>query len=180
MSSLAQKSIQGLFKHKRPTYFMQTKEGAYPGMIKHNLLQNTRSSIGSSLAFTDLSQQTSKLEKYAAQTGKSALEYFNLIKAEDYFSETSKKSSDVDTTKLTLFQPFPSQFKASKHLLLTGFTGQHTEYLVMNRHKMTQADYMSLLKLLAPEIAVSPIEHVTAACGRRKILRTSRSSLKSY
>ncbi len=39
---------------------------------------------------------------------------------------------------------------------------------------------MQLVKLLEPELAVSPIEHVTPTCGRRKILRTQRNSLRSY
>ena len=42
----------------RPSYFIQTKEGAYAGMIKHNMLSHVRASIGSSLSFTDLVMQT--------------------------------------------------------------------------------------------------------------------------
>lgn len=46
--------VRDMLKAKRPTYFIQTKEGAYSGMIKHNLLGPTRSSAGSSLSFTDM------------------------------------------------------------------------------------------------------------------------------
>ena len=46
--------VKNMLIAKRPTYFIQTKEGAYSGMIKHNLLGPTRSSAGSSLSFTEL------------------------------------------------------------------------------------------------------------------------------
>ena len=78
-----------LLKSMRPSYFLQTKEGGYNGMIKHNLLEVTRSSVGSSLSYTELAAQAGKLQRYSEATGKSALTYFNLINGNE---EEEKKS----------------------------------------------------------------------------------------
>ena len=78
----------------RPSYFIQTKEGAYNGMIKHNLVGATRSSIGSSVSFTDLATQASKLTRYSEATGKSALTYFNLLNESDMREEEKKDLSE--------------------------------------------------------------------------------------
>lgn len=98
----AQQASKGVLKAMRPTYFLQTKEGAYSGMIKHNLLNSTRSSIGASLSFTDLVLHAPKLAKYSQQTGKQPLSYFNLIGEHDY------PQSANAARKLTLLTPFPS------------------------------------------------------------------------
>ena len=49
-----------------PTYFIQTKEGFYSGMIKHNLKAAISPQVcaGSSLAFSDLARIIPRLTEY--------------------------------------------------------------------------------------------------------------------
>lgn len=145
-------------------------------MIKHNLLAATQSCIGASLSFNELAMQATKLQKYTEQTGKGALSYFNLING----NEASLDEATAQTSKLSLFMPYSSQYIPKKHMQLQGFNASHTEYLVNNRHKQTQNDYISLLKQLGTDIGVTPIEQMTITCGRKKISRTNKNSVKAY
>ena len=122
---------KNMLQAQRPSYFIQTKEGAYSGMIKHNLLGPTQSSIGSSLSFSDLAKSTSKLAKYSEQTGKSALNYYNLISGKELSGQENAES------KLSLMVPYPSQYKAGKQMLISGYQANHTDYLISNKHKVT-------------------------------------------
>lgn len=82
--------------------------------------------------------------------------------------------------KLSLFVPHPSQFKPNKSLLLQGYNASHTDYLVQNRQKTTQTDYISLIRQLQTQISVSPIEQVSPSCGKKKIVRVVRNAVKAY
>jgi hypothetical protein len=60
-------------------YFLQTRQGAYNGMFIQNLRPCLQSGPGSSLAFSELHFYTPTLEKYSQQTGREAVDYFNLL-----------------------------------------------------------------------------------------------------
>lgn len=56
----------------------------------------------------------------------------------------------------------------------------HAEFLVNNRHKVSIADYITLLKMLEPDIAVSPMEQISVSCGKRKVGRATKQASRAY
>lgn len=121
-SSSKSRATLSLLKTMRPSYFLQTKEGAYNGMIKHNLLSSTRTSVGSSLSFTELCSQAAKLRKYSEATGNGALTYFNLINGAEEHVELERDGVQLaNGRKLSLFVPYPSKLQVSKNILFHGF-----------------------------------------------------------
>jgi len=100
-----------------PTYFQQTKHGAYNGMIKHNLEKNLANACGSSLNFVEMLPYKTALQKFVESTGKPASEYFSLMAESKHISDT-------------LFTPFPSVKKDPKHPMLQGYQANHTDFLI--------------------------------------------------
>lgn len=65
--------------YQRPFYFIQTKQGAYNGMIRHNLEKALTTLPGTSMPFTDMYPLRETLLMYADQTQRQPLTYFHLL-----------------------------------------------------------------------------------------------------
>lgn len=137
-----------------PKYFIQTKQGAYNGMIRHNIEKSflTSQIPGTSATFSDLQPQLKSLKLFSNQTGKDFGDYFNWL-----------NGSPV------LITPYTAAKNISK-LSLQGFQKTHTEYLLNNRTKTTLEEYIEFVKQFRPRFAVTLIEEIdTSGVGRKKI-----------
>ena len=145
MSNGAKKTLS---RGKFPTYFIQTKEGFYNGMLPHNLKAAVTANVcsGSSLAFSDLARILPRLIEYNTKTGKPALDYFNLLAPEEIGAKAAV--SGMKSSPVTLLNPYPSLLQQPKHSPLQGYAKSHTDYLISNKYKATQHDYVNLIKLL--------------------------------
>ena len=56
----------------------------------------------------------------------------------------------------------------------------HKDYIIANRLKASQSDYLNLAQLLDTDIVVSPMEQITAQCGKKKSQRANKNSLLAY
>jgi hypothetical protein len=134
-------------------------------MLRHNLEKCLTSPTvpGTSLPFTDLWGLKETLTKYQDQTGKQPQQYFHLL----------------DNSQ-TLVSPFTLYKKSFPQL--GGFQKTHSEFTVNNsRQRVTLQDYVSLVKLLQPDLAVAPLEDFDAqASGFKKISRVVKHSILAF
>jgi hypothetical protein len=50
----------------------------------------------------------------------------------------------------------------------------------MNRTKVTLEDYLNIIEILKPQMAVSPIEELASDSGNKKVQRAVRHSILAY
>ena len=160
-----------------PAYFIQTKEGFYNAMLKHNIKGEVSPDVcvGSSLAFSDLAKFIPRLTEYKEKTGRHPLDYFSLLAPEEIGTKTA--FNDKKSAPITLLNPYPSLLHKTKHPTLQGFTKTHTDYLIYGKQKSSQEEYFDLVKLLQPTFCVTPIEEVnTIECGKKRLKRVMKYS----
>ena len=160
-----------------PTYFIQTKEGFYNAMLKHNIKAAVTPGVcaGSSLAFSDLAKIIPRLAEYKEKTGRHPIDYFSLLAPEEIGTKTAFRGET--TSPVTLINPYPSLLHKTKHPTLQGFAKNHTDYLIYGKQKASQEDYIKLVKLLQPTYCVTPIEEInTIECGKKRLKRVIKYS----
>lgn len=148
-----------------PKYFIQTKQGAYNGMIRHNIEKSFLTNLipGTSATFSDLLPQLKTLKSYQNKTGKDLSHYFNWL-----------SGSPV------LVTPYTGAKNINK-LSLQGFQKSHTEYLLNNRTRTTLEEYIEFVKEFRPRFAVTLIEELdTIGVGKKKIQRALKHSVLCY
>ena len=98
-----------------PTYFIQTKEGFYNAMLKHNIKAAVSPGVcaGSTLAFSDLAKIIPRLNEYKEKTGKHPIDYFSLLAPEEMGTKTAFK--EEKSMPVTLMNPYPSLLHKTKN-----------------------------------------------------------------
>ena len=111
-----------------PTYFIQTKEGFYNAMLKHNIKAAVSPGVcaGSTLAFSDLAKLVPRLNEYKEKIGKHPIEYFSLLAPEEMGTKTAFKGDK--SLPITLMNPYPSLLHKTKNSAIQGFAKNHTDY----------------------------------------------------
>ena len=113
------------------------------------------------MPFTEMYLLKQTLTMYETETKRHPKTYFNLLPGSKTFI----------TPYGSLKRTFPQ---------LGGFQKTHTEFLLMNRHKVTVQDYIETVKLLQPDYAVSPIEEIDSDNGKKKLQRAVKHSIMLF
>jgi hypothetical protein len=120
-------------------------------MIKQNLeLALNNRTPGTCISFTDMLQAKSTLNKYCEATGKDAVEYFGLM-----------QNSPL------LFTPYTKKSHTRNNL--SGLQKSHRDFVV-GKTPSNLDDFLEIVKLLQPKIAITPIEEMEAlSVGKKRV-----------